>query len=446
MPVLDLPYSHNHDGFESPTNLNGNAMHQVAQAAVRALRKLGAAALPHVYRIMKCATDKMHHETCDNQDSIFTWGRWSGNLELYAEALITLLPHLKSTQRLQDVVTHLEKIGYYRPDLFFRVFSSPSYRYCTDSVRADMLLSSYVGSVDRSDYGSSTHPASDRPVFSDIYHISRKSIKTMLDSLHIFHSKEDQAVMQRSLEVKMEGMKARLEARMKGKKSELEVRMTDAIKAYRLADDRMAERLKAELECRMERRRAELEDKMARMKAELKDNMESLRTTKLMEDRVESMKTELEATMMEGMETELGAWMDGVSAALLEASQVQHELENRMERIKAELDDIMRERINEATELMEDKMERMKAAELEAKMESMKATELEDRIKSMKAELEANTSAAAARPSPSSQSPANPASVLTVLHKHCETHWPALPGLMLMAALGCGIALLMQQL
>ena len=305
----------------SLTNINGNAMHQVSEAAVRALGKLGAAALPHVHRILTCATDKVYHETCNQmQDSIFKY-RWSGNLEPYAEALLKLLPHLKSGQRLREVVTQLEKIGYYRPDLFFRMLeveSSRPYSNCTREVMK--ILSSYVGSVNCCDYGGSlTSRPADRPDFSVIYHISRKSIKTMLASLQVFHSKEDHAVMQRSLEVKMEGMKARLEARMKGKKSELEVRITDTVKAYRLAD-MMAERLKAELECRMERRKAELKDKMARMKAELKDKMESLRTTKLMEDRVESMKAELEATVMEGMETEVEAWMDGVSAALLEAS------------------------------------------------------------------------------------------------------------------------------
>ena len=61
---------------------------QVAEAAARALSKLGAAALPHVHRIVTCAADSVHR---------------TGGMRPFANALIELLPHIRRAQRLQEV-------------------------------------------------------------------------------------------------------------------------------------------------------------------------------------------------------------------------------------------------------------------------------------------------------------------------------------------------------
>ena len=61
---------------------------QVAGAAARALSKLGAAALPHVHRIVTCAADSVHR---------------TGGMRPFANALIELLPHITRAQRLQEV-------------------------------------------------------------------------------------------------------------------------------------------------------------------------------------------------------------------------------------------------------------------------------------------------------------------------------------------------------
>ena len=81
---------------------------QVAGAAARALGKLGAAALPHVHRILTCATD-------DLGSSRYCSGGRNDGMCSFADALIELLPHLTSAQRLQEVVTQLEEGN--RPDV-----------------------------------------------------------------------------------------------------------------------------------------------------------------------------------------------------------------------------------------------------------------------------------------------------------------------------------------
>ena len=259
---------------------------QVAQAAVRALGKLGAAALPHVHRILTCATNKVYRDKITF--SIYLLAR-SQSLGPYADALIELLPHLTSSQRLQEMVTHLEKGD--RPDILLRVLAHAGEAALPYKLKTMNILSEYLNSLTPDTYDGNAHDGDRRPGFFDM-HIHRKYMKRILASLprQFIHSAEVQEIMQRGLEARLEGMKAELKEKTKSMKAELQVKM--------------AERMKTELE-----------DTKQRMKTEVADRMEIMQVTKL-EDKLKRMKAKLEAIM----EPELPAMMKNIRAVVLEAT------------------------------------------------------------------------------------------------------------------------------
>ena len=188
---------------------------QVAGAAARALSKLGAAALPHVHRIVTCATDMVHCLRGMN-----------GGLWPFADALIELLPHITSAQRLQEVVTQLEEGK--RPDVLLCVLAHAGeaalpFKFKIVDILSDSLIS--VASL-----ADENGPPPSFPNIAD-------SVFNGLDALQRVHSAEVQA-MQSELEVRMdvkatelERVKAELEAMMETMKAELEARMDEQMSA-----------------------------------------------------------------------------------------------------------------------------------------------------------------------------------------------------------------------
>ena len=263
---------------------------QVAEAAARALGKLGAAALPHVHRIVTCATDTVYH--C-NGSPIFLHGR-DGGLRSFADALIELLPHLTSdyaSQRLQEVVTQLEEGK--RPDVVLCVLAHAGEAALSFKSQIMNILSSYL-------MDSFTAYHGDQPGWLDSHNDDRRTpMKNVLAALprQFIRSAEVQAMMKRGLEVTMENMKAKLEDRM------------EIIEVYRLAGRKACPGalIKACPEDWAERWQGDLEDRMERMKAELEDRMEMMQQA-----------TEMEDIRLRRTKAELEAMMEGISAALLE--------------------------------------------------------------------------------------------------------------------------------
>ena len=295
---------------------------QVAQAAVRTLGKLGAAALPHVHRILMCATDKVYRDKMTF--SVYLHGR-GGGLWSYAGALIDLLPYLtSSTQRLQEVVTHLEE-GYDRPDILLCVLAHAGEAALPYKLKTLNILSSYLKSLTETYYYGNVYYGNRRPgLLSDMFDNSRKSIKNMLAALprQFIHSAEVQEMMQRGLGTRLEGIKAKLRAKTGRMKAELGARMEEITRVGGMAEVVQAfifpaERLKAELERTMERWKAETECTKERTKAEVEDRMGIMQVAKL-EDRLERMNADLEA-MMDGVKADLAARMEGMDAALMAA-------------------------------------------------------------------------------------------------------------------------------